>query len=79
MTVGCGDPYGNRTHVTTVKGWCLCRLTNGPNYKQNRCAFTPKEYWTFSSCPALVVVFVPGSRFIVYGLFSRLIAIAILD
>ena len=29
---GCsfGDPYGNRTHVTAVKGRCLNRLTNGP-------------------------------------------------
>ena len=26
-----GDPYGNRTHDTTVKGWCLNLLTNGPN------------------------------------------------
>ncbi len=26
----CGDPYGNRTHVTAVKGPCLNRLTNGP-------------------------------------------------
>ncbi len=26
-----GDPYGTRTHVTTVKGWCLNRLTNGPS------------------------------------------------
>ena len=26
-----GDPYGNRTHVTAVKGRCLNRLTNGPN------------------------------------------------
>ena len=25
-----GDPYGNRTHVTAVKGRCLDRLTNGP-------------------------------------------------
>lgn len=25
-----GDPYGNRTHDTTVKGWCLNRLTTGP-------------------------------------------------
>ena len=25
-----GDPYGTRTHVTTVKGWCLNRLTKGP-------------------------------------------------
>ena len=24
------DPYGNRTHVTAVKGRCLHRLTNGP-------------------------------------------------
>ena len=29
-----GDPYGNRTHVTAVKGRCLNRLTNGP-YSQN--------------------------------------------
>ncbi len=27
-----GDPYGNRTHVTAVKGPCLNRLTNGPYY-----------------------------------------------
>ena len=26
-----GDPYGTRTHVTTVKGWCLNRLTMGPH------------------------------------------------
>ena len=26
-----GDPYGTRTHVTTVRGWCLNRLTNGPS------------------------------------------------
>ncbi len=28
-----GDPYGTRTHDTTVKGWCLNRLTNGPYIK----------------------------------------------
>ena len=27
---GTGDPYGNRTRVTAVKGRCLSRLTNGP-------------------------------------------------
>ncbi len=26
-----GDAYGNRTHVTAVKGPCLNRLTNAPN------------------------------------------------
>ena len=26
-----GDPYGNRTHVTAVKGRCLNRLTIGPS------------------------------------------------
>ena len=26
-----GDPCGNRTRVTAVKGRCLNRLTNGPN------------------------------------------------
>ena len=26
-----GDPWGNRTPVTAVKGRCLNRLTNGPN------------------------------------------------
>ena len=26
-----GDPNGTRTHVTTVKGWCLNRLTKGPS------------------------------------------------
>ena len=25
-----GDPYGNRTHDSAVKGRCLNRLTNGP-------------------------------------------------
>lgn len=25
-----GDPYGSRTHDSTVKGWRLSRLTNGP-------------------------------------------------
>ena len=25
-----GDPYGIRTRVTTVKGWCLNHLTKGP-------------------------------------------------
>ena len=25
-----GDPDGTRTHDTTVKGWCLNRLTTGP-------------------------------------------------
>ena len=26
----CGDRYGNRTHVFSVRGWCLNRLTNEP-------------------------------------------------
>ena len=26
----CGDPYGSRTHDSTVKGWRLNHLTNGP-------------------------------------------------
>ena len=30
----CGDPYGNRTHVTAVKGRCLNRLTNGPKLRR---------------------------------------------
>ena len=30
-----GDPYGNRTHDTTVKGWCLNLLTNGPCILKN--------------------------------------------
>ena len=28
-----GDPYGNRTHVTAVKGPCLNLLTNGPSFE----------------------------------------------
>ena len=27
-----GDPYGNRTRVTGVRGRCLNRLTNGPHF-----------------------------------------------
>ena len=35
-----GDPYGNRTHVTAVKGPCLNRLTNGPDTHCNAvCVF----------------------------------------
>ena len=30
-----GDPDGNRTHDTTVKGWCLNLLTNGPVILKN--------------------------------------------
>ena len=30
MLLSFGDPYGTRTHDTTVKGWCLNRLTKGP-------------------------------------------------
>ena len=30
MTSIFGDPYGNRTHITAVKGRCLNLLTNGP-------------------------------------------------
>ena len=26
-----GDPYGNRTHDSTLRGWRLSRLTNGPS------------------------------------------------
>ena len=25
-----GDPYGNRTHDSTLRGWRLSRLTKGP-------------------------------------------------
>ena len=32
-----GDPYGNRTHVTAVKGPCLNRLTNGPDIAVRLC------------------------------------------
>ena len=32
----CGDPYGNRTHDTAVKGRCLNRLTNGPDTKNDK-------------------------------------------
>ena len=36
LRAGClGDPYGNRTHVTAVKGPCLNRLTNGPDRIQD--------------------------------------------
>ena len=34
-----GDAYGNRTHVTAVKGPCLSRLTNGP-YRKSLAAFS---------------------------------------
>ena len=31
-----GDPYGNRTHDSAVKGRCLNRLTNGPKKSQKK-------------------------------------------
>ena len=42
-----GDPYGNRTHVTAVKGPCLNRLTNGPIMVAD-VGFEPTTYrvWT---------------------------------
>ena len=35
---GNGDPDGNRTRVTAVKGRCLSRLTTGPlcNYRSHK-------------------------------------------
>ena len=30
LAVFLGDPCGNRTHVSGVRGRCLNRLTNGP-------------------------------------------------
>ncbi len=30
-----GDPYGNRTHDSTLRGWRLSRLTNGPFLQPN--------------------------------------------
>ena len=49
-----GDPYGTRTHVTTVKGWCLNRLTNGPysiflSQTPPYGWFSDKARWTLSS------------------------------
>ena len=37
------DPYGNRTHVTAVKGPCLNRLTNGP-YKYRASLKPPTSF-----------------------------------
>ena len=34
-----GDPTGNRTPVTAVKGRCLDRLTMGPKIKRQRPTF----------------------------------------
>ena len=31
-----GDPYGNRTHDSAVKGRCLNRLTNGPKNRRKK-------------------------------------------
>ncbi len=38
-----GDSYGNRTHVTAVKGPCLNRLTNEPNMVAD-VGFEPTTY-----------------------------------
>lgn len=34
MTNSNGDPNGIRTHDTTVKGWCLNRLTMAPHRRK---------------------------------------------
>ena len=36
VSCACGDPYGNRTHDSAVKGRCLNRLTNGPKKSQKK-------------------------------------------
>ena len=33
--VGCGDPYGIRTHVNGVRGRCLNHLTKGPDKQRD--------------------------------------------
>ena len=43
------DPYGNRTHVTAVKGPCLNRLTNGP-YLTPRAGFEPATLRLTAEC-----------------------------
>ena len=43
-----GDPYGNRTRDTAVKGRCLNRLTNGPLAPQ--VGFEPTTYRLTAGC-----------------------------
>ena len=38
-----GDPWGNRTPVTGVRGRCLNRLTNGPSVSSLALPTTSKE------------------------------------
>ncbi len=40
-----GDPYGNRTHDSAVKGRCLNRLTNGPKKVVAAVGFEPTTPW----------------------------------
>ena len=47
-----GDPYGNRTHDSTLRGWRLSRLTNGPSAFTDyiRTSSVCQEIFIFFSC-----------------------------
>ena len=55
-----GDPYGTRTHVTTVKGWCLNRLTNGPSLRLSALYKTNKSCFIFGSGDEIRTYDLPG-------------------
>ena len=44
-----GDPYGNRTHDSAVKGRCLNLLTNGPDMVA-AVGFEPTTPWVWTKC-----------------------------
>ena len=60
-----GDPNGIRTHDTTVKGWCLNRLTMGPLIQALYGCLSPpavplkkrgKQVFIFSTCAVVFLV-----------------------
>ena len=55
-----GDPYGTRTHVTTVKGWCLNRLTNGPDPRFRAIYKTNDSCYVFGSGDEIRTYDLPG-------------------
>ena len=55
-----GDPYGTRTHVTTVKGWCLNRLTNGPDPRLRAIYKTKISCYVFGSGDEIRTYDLPG-------------------
>ena len=72
-----GDPYGNRTHVTAVKGRCLNRLTNGPGSgnltRTDDKSGMNRVLYQLSYAAILVVISFPEISFIIITIYRRFV------